>query len=192
MVNFSSGLRWGWECARSPCTTFSCSRLVAIGQEPKAQTLVLPPPPPDSAAPLLCLDAAVTGPRLTGSLLYFITHFSSHRKYCTLCWSSSEWTTLANTCGGNMLTYTRSWMTSDSPSSCSTAGFQQIWYGNNHAPVCLLSGESALILAASCCTSNHSSFPNSWRHHRVQLKTLFNAIFVKMMKRWLRRGSTQM
>lgn len=88
MVNLSSGLRWGWECVRSPHATFSCSRRAAIGQEPKAQSLILPPPPPDAAAPLLCLTTAFTGRRLSDSFcccLYLITHFSSHRKYCPLC-----------------------------------------------------------------------------------------------------------
>lgn len=34
----------------------SCSRRAAIGQEPRAQTLVLPPPPPEAAAPPLPPD----------------------------------------------------------------------------------------------------------------------------------------
>lgn len=44
MENFSSGLRWGWECVRSHHVTFSWSRWAAIGPEPNPQTLNPPPP----------------------------------------------------------------------------------------------------------------------------------------------------
>lgn len=84
IVNFSSGLRWGWECVRSPRATFSCSRRVAIGQEPKAQSLVLPPPPPE-LQPLWPLRLQAHSSESFCCCLYFTTHFSSHRKYCPWC-----------------------------------------------------------------------------------------------------------
>lgn len=71
---------------RSPRATFSCSRRAAIGQEPKAQSLVLPPPPPDAEAPLLCLTTAFTGPQLRVLLLMSLFyHISVHTENIVLC-----------------------------------------------------------------------------------------------------------
>lgn len=132
---------------RSPHATFSCSRRAAIGQEPKAQSLVLPPPPPDAAAPLLCLTTAFTGPRLRVLLLLslFYHTFQFTQKILSFVLKKLQinpppgrhlWTERTHTCSWAVLA-------ANSPYSCYRAELQLICIFlaliSKHLQICSLS-----------------------------------------------------